>query len=331
MRARKMGTWIQMSLLTLALSSAAVYFLWMDVALYIQVQKTDSLVSPPNNQNGSFLSERPSYSPLSPLSVKLLFQGPTNHYIDEPLAHWTVYATNLAEWTSPNAISISSVFFGASAARCFMSDSLRVRQSGVFLFKVRDFLDSLDGNVARVQRRQSRMVVEPGTFGYFFDGICDAASDIFLFLSLGYFISKGNGFTLIDQTQENKHRITGWRKSHPIAWIIALITGQALLSSMCWNFEQVQFSSLLESDVRTEEKINAQSQVLKSSTMWMIIYFWRLLNPHSITQIILITILYNRTYDFFMCAHYIGYFPIILLAFISQIYANISFSTICAK
>ena len=102
---------------------------------------------------------------------------------------------------------------------------------------------------------------------------------------------------------------------------------------MCWNYAQVQFSSILESDqfAHSETQINAQSQVLKSSTMWMIIYFWRLFNPHSLTQIILISILYNRTHEFFLCVCYIGYFPIVSTAFISQVYAKICIASISAK
>ena len=36
----------------------------------------------------------------------------------------------------------------------FLSESVRVRQLGVVLFKARDFMDSLDGFVARASKKQ---------------------------------------------------------------------------------------------------------------------------------------------------------------------------------
>ena len=39
----------------------------------------------------------------------------------------------------------------------FLSESLRVRQLGVVVFKARDFMDSLDGFVARASKKQVSM------------------------------------------------------------------------------------------------------------------------------------------------------------------------------
>ena len=41
--------------------------------------------------------------------------------------------------------------------RMFLSESLRVRQLGVVVFKARDFMDSLDGFVARASKKQVLM------------------------------------------------------------------------------------------------------------------------------------------------------------------------------
>ena len=41
-----------------------------------------------------------------------------------------------------------------SPPRMFLSESVRVRQLGVVLFKARDFMDSLDGFVARASKKQ---------------------------------------------------------------------------------------------------------------------------------------------------------------------------------
>ena len=124
----------QLSYLTLFLITLAVYFVWMDVALYINLQQVPPLVPgvPAKQENISDYS----YSPFYPISVKLLFQGPTIHYIDTPAAFWTVAYTNVAGWMSANAVSVSGVLTAFLAARLVISDSLKIRQLGVVLFKV---------------------------------------------------------------------------------------------------------------------------------------------------------------------------------------------------
>lgn len=200
---------MQLSYLTLLMLTVLVYFMWMDVALYFNLQQV-----PPSRPNVKPIQTNISdytYSPFYPLTVKLLyqvktsntnsqleilvytkgheivffypylighsvkesarkvtdllFQGPTIHYIDTPLAFWTVTYTQVAAVLSANAVSILGVLFASAAARMFLSDSLRVRQLGVFMFKVRDYLDSLDGCVARARRNQVALTVEPGTLG----------------------------------------------------------------------------------------------------------------------------------------------------------------------
>ena len=37
-----------------------------------------------------------------------------------------------------------------------------------------------------------------------------------------------------------------------------------------------------------------QNQILKSSGMWMVSYFWRLVNPQTMTQYQLLALLYSR-------------------------------------
>ena len=98
--------------------------------------------------------------------------------------------TSIAKWMSPNTVSIIGVIFSLAAARLVFSDSLRVRQLGVLLFKVRDYVDSLDGYVARFQRDQVQMIVETGTMGYYFDGVCDGFSVAFLFFAIFFYFYK---------------------------------------------------------------------------------------------------------------------------------------------
>ena len=71
-----------------------------------------------------------------------------------PLAYWFMNVTSIEKVVSANAVSVAGVCLAAVAARMFLSDSVRVRQLGVVLFKARDFMDSLDGFVARASKKQ---------------------------------------------------------------------------------------------------------------------------------------------------------------------------------
>ena len=75
---------------------------------------------------------------------------------------------------------------------------------------------------------------------------------------------------------------------------------QFLLSSFLWNHFMFKYHVLLETDVPGSDLVNReailviQNQILKSSGMWMVSYFWRLVNPQTMTQYQLLALLYSR-------------------------------------
>ena len=65
---------------------------------------------------------------------------------------------------------------------------------------------------------------------------------------------------------------------------------QALLSSALWNFFIFNYHITLETDqysgdVNINAVVSTQNDILKSSAMWMISYFWRLVNPQTMTKV----------------------------------------------
>lgn len=340
-----------LSYLTVFLLAVAIYFLWMDVALYINLQKvppTSPTVQPLQTNISDY-----TYTPFYPITVKLLFQGPTIHYIDTPLGFWTVEYTNIAQWISANGVSVVGVLFAACAAKMFLSDSLKVRQLGVLMFKVRDFMDSLDGTVARARRSQVALLVEPGTFGYYFDGICDAIGDTMIFLTIITYCNRNysigakhaNGLpylrldaksvsdTLPTISKSSLRSYFGFcRKYQSAIFLFICIACQALFSSMFWNYSLITYHNLLETDMyaKTSTGVLAQNTTLKSPAMWMIVYFWRILNPHSITQLILVAILYDKAFEYLTFIQYLGYIPIFVIGCTSYLYAKYALSSILA-
>ena len=70
-------------------------------------------------------------------------------YLDEPLAYLTVTYTRVSDFISPNAMSLIGVAVAAVSARFLAREELKVRQLGVLVFAVRDYIDALDGSIYR--------------------------------------------------------------------------------------------------------------------------------------------------------------------------------------
>ena len=69
------------------------------------------------------------------------------HYVEVPLTGLFVNSTNIAEYLSANGVSFIALLSAILAARMFYSPSYKCHLLGVLLFKIRDFLDSVDGEV----------------------------------------------------------------------------------------------------------------------------------------------------------------------------------------
>ena len=95
---------------------------------------------------------------------------------------------------------------------------------------------------------------------------------------------------------------------------------QFLMSSFLWNYFMYNYHNVLETDlyqgdVNTVAVLTTQNQILKSSPMWMVCYFWRLVNPQTMTQIHLLAILYNKEADLCISSQYLGFLPPLIVAF----------------
>ena len=72
---------------------------------------------------------------------------PPMHYIEIPLTGVFVHSTNIPEYMSANGVSFVGLLFALIAARMFYSPSYKYHILGAVFFKIRDFLDSVDGEV----------------------------------------------------------------------------------------------------------------------------------------------------------------------------------------
>jgi len=350
--------------LTLFLVALAIYLLWMDVGLYLELQKFQN--RPPGNllqnNNSSLKGERSyTFSPFCPITVKLLMLPPSIQYVDEPLAYLAVKNSDIAEYISPNAASLIGVGVAMVSARLMVHTEIKYRHLGVLLFKVRDYIDGLDGSIARERSHSHNVghVANPSSFGWMVDGVCDGFGDIFRFIAFIFVLHRalqggkqGVGYSLLPVEIDTgvilpgiPHcgRLRGWFRclcrfltTHQRALLIIVPVGlQSLFSSVLWNYFMINYHRVLETDqywgdVNYMGVVEAQGSILRSSSMWMVCYFWRLVNPQMITQVQLLAILYNREVDLLMAVPLIGYLPFALVGMGSYVHLQIAEETVKA-
>ncbi len=116
----------------------AIYLLWMDVALYINLQQLKPLYQRPPDAD---LENKP-FSPFQPLTIKLLMHCPPLQYIGLPLAVWFEDTVHVSHYMTPNTVSFIGLGLGLIAARFFMCESYKLRLFGIVLYKLRDFMVS---------------------------------------------------------------------------------------------------------------------------------------------------------------------------------------------
>jgi len=323
--------------LTLFLAGLAIYLLWMDVGFYLELQRlAPRSLDPPSNSTQPYI-----YSPFQPITVKLLMFPPTVQFIDEPLAYLTVHYTRLATWFSPDAMSLLGVAVAAISARFMMQEELRCRQLGVLLFSVRDYIDALDGTIYRERKNlhQFGQVAAPDHFGWMMDGICDGLADVFRFVAFAVVLqrlfSSGRlaGYSLLpDLGAGSCHQrtpppprptpltrlYTAYVRYRRPAVIMLCVGLQSLLSSIIWNFFMISYHTTLETDIpytggNLVRAASVQADILRSSPMWTVSYFWRLVNPQNITQVQLLAILYGREAELMVSVQLLGFLPPVIV------------------
>lgn len=126
-------------------------FLCLDVQLYKSIQRESRF-----NVSCLTFEALPSVtvhcSPQITITVKAVMLDHVNTYLLQPVSELLVDVTHfpiIFPHISANHISYLGVVFAFIAARLVLSDHLYIRRIAVFAFLIRQFLDDLDGLVAR--------------------------------------------------------------------------------------------------------------------------------------------------------------------------------------
>ena len=275
------------------LGSLVLYFMWRDVLLYRDLSCSSNLTA--------------AASPA--ISVKVLLQPPTIHYLELPLAEWLEAALALSSLLSANTVSGAGVLLGLAAAAAISRGSRAGVVAGVALYKARDLADSLDGVLARGAGRV--MVPTPGTWGYYIDGWCDIASETALIYSLGCLLAL--------RQQPASSWAPGSKGSSCSSWVAQLAAPltagvwglglQSIVAAVGWNWTTGQLHQLLAPAGPGPQL----GQLVGGPGAGLVVLSWRLLNPHLLTQALLAALLLERAGQWVWLARWLVTPPLLLL------------------
>ena len=186
---------------------------------------------------------------------------------------------------------------------------------------MRDLGDSLDGVLARGVGRT--MVPTPGTAGYYLDGWCDILSETALIYSVGHLIHRERTRTqlVISKVSQPSSVIAGLLA--PLTWQVWGLGLQSILSAVAWNWttEQLHFRLETQNDTQTETEMDhsVNTNYLATPTACMVVFMWRLLNPHMLTQALLVSLLLERPAQWVEITKYVITVPLLCLCVLSYL------------
>lgn len=283
-------------------------------------------------------------NPFCVVTVKGLMLDYLNFYILGPLAALIDKIIKLSQWKwlSPNYISILHVFVAIGAGKLISSNSLQQRRLGVLVFQTRSWLDDLDGFVARERKHITGEHSDVGTSGYYMDALCDSLGTIALLLGILYYLktnvpSRGEYVRLqphvisIEDAPEGSC-VTQKKKVRQrcVLPTVLLISGTLVTSSIAWNRYIALYQNLLESDnanlaIGLDEIYKRQTDIFRSNSFRIIATFWRIINPHALTDYILVAIFIDYLWEYLHYVRWIIYVIIFVLAYFSDFHYIESF------
>ena len=94
------------------------------------------------------------------------------------------------------------------------------------------------------------------------------------------------------------------------------------------NYHRVLETDQFAGDINFREVVNTQNDILKSSPMWMVCYFWRLVNPQNLTQLQLLAILYGKEADLLLSIQLLGFLPPVIVGLCSYVHLQLAVSAV---
>lgn len=187
-------------------------------------------------------------------------------------------------------------------------------------------MDDLDGHVARVKKNIRGERSEVGTSGYYIDGICDGLGCIALLIGIFFYLKNNpprRGYLQLPLS-ESKHQESVNRVRTKSTWKVAkkviCFTGQLILSSTAWNRYIAVYQQMLERNDVTPPQFSKQNIIFKSSWFFSVAWIWRIVNVHSLLHCVLLSIFWDKLWEFLKAIQYSGYFILLVAVCITEMH-----------
>lgn len=117
-----------------------------------------------------------------------------------------------------------------------------------------------------------------------------------------------------------KEKIKNKLSSRKIFLVTLCFLLQIAICATFWNRYILVYRDLLESPSDDPNQARLKSKILKSNIFYIIIWFWRLTNGHSLMQMLIASVFIGRLWQFLDFIKYIGFIEIIILATITELH-----------
>ncbi|XP_052246373.1 ceramide phosphoethanolamine synthase-like isoform X2 [Dreissena polymorpha] len=310
------------------------YYLIMDATLYHTLQGVD-LVNEKKVPGQS-------WSPFRPLSVKLIMQDPTTHYVITPLSELFNDFTHFSEvfyFITPNMITFTHVFLSFVAAKFIVSESLKNRRIGVLIFEIRTFLDALDGAVYRARAANKTYESHHSEIGFWIDSTSDTIGGIALMFGILFFLwwkqpprkevgplpwtnDDKNGNHIETSSEKHDTRTHKYYTKKFIFWrcfCYGLLIG---IASAIWDQTMWSYNDIFMTPAKSPDVATLQSQALHSSSTFAVWWAWRMLEGQALIHYMLLAILCDSIWEFLRFVQYLGFVILGILIFFSYYHVS---------
>lgn len=126
-----------------------------------------------------------------------------------------------------------------------------------------------------------------------------------------------SSFVFFHYTKETlRHQLSDKK----IALINTCFLLQVAVSALFWNRYIIVYRNLLESPSNSTYEAESKRRIIKSNFMYIIIWFWRLTNGHSLMQMLATSVIIGKLWRFLYLIKYIGFIEIIILATLTELH-----------
>ncbi|XP_057319988.1 ceramide phosphoethanolamine synthase [Microplitis mediator] len=326
----------------LILSFFVVYIFFcvaMDLRMYYRIQNYSIR---PTKDGFKYESTVPcDLNPFCIVTVKGLMLDYLNFYVLGPLAALTdrIFLLSKWEWLSPNYISLFHVLIACLSGKLISSKSLLHRRIGVVVYQVRSWLDDVDGLVARKRKHIGGEHSDVGSTGYYVDALCDSLGSVALIIGIYYYLKSTSSNRGRGDYVRLKSSVTSIEdgvvdpcidkkkiRFNNIVPTLLLFTGTLIASSLAWNRYIDLYQNLLEGDYQVSAAITEdafyckQTDVIRSNFFWVVTTAWKLINPHALTDYILVAIFIDKLWGYIYSVRWVVYIVIFIFVYLSDFY-----------